>query len=369
MATSLSHWSGSVVATLSLALSGCTAGEDRSGSGSTPAPATSASTSTAGDLAEVVDAVEQRLELYRGATHGFAVLVRVGDEKRILVSGVADAAARRRVRRADQFQVGSITKSLTSAAILTLVDDGELSLDDTVERWLPGQLRHGRKVTVEQLLSHRSGLPDYWEFLDGEPQSAWEPEAVLDLISARPLDFPPGTQSVYNNTNFFVLGLLAEKVADMSIEELIEQRVRAPVGMPGTTLPLTYDLAVQGYAGSDEVGIPNSSLAWTAGGGVSTIEDLDRFWTTLLAGKLVSQDLVDEMTRARGTIEEWGIDYGLGVMVDRGRCGTMVGHSGRITGFSAESWTLLGQGRSAIVLGNDDESDRGRDIADLALCP
>jgi D-alanyl-D-alanine carboxypeptidase len=318
----------------------------------------------------VVAAVEERLELYRGATHGFAVLVRVGDRTRVLVSGTANVAARRPVRRGDRFHVGSITKSLTAATALTLVDEGRLSLDDTVERWLPGLLEQGGRVTVEQLLSHRSGLPDYWEFIDdAQADLVWKPGAAVRLIARRPLDFPPGTQSVYNNTNFFVLALIVEKVTGEPIEEVMEQRVYAPAGMTRTALPLTYDLAVQGYAGSEEVGLPNSSLGWTAGAAVSTVDDLDRFWQALLGGDLVSDELVAEMTRSHGTIEEWGIDYGLGVMVDPGRCGTMVGHSGRIWGFSAESWTLLGQDRGAIVLTNDDESERGRDIADKALCP
>ena len=372
MAPSLARWSTSIVAALLIAATACSAEDGRSGAErTTPAsPATSAPTSTAGDLADVVRAVEQRLQLYRDATHGFAVLVRIGDETRVLVSGTADVAARRPVRRADEFQIGSITKSLTSAAILTMVDDGELSLGDTVDRWLPGLLKQGRRITIEQLLSHRSGLPDMWEFLDDdEPQRVWAPEEAVRLISDQPLDFPPGTQSVYNNSNFFVLALIAERVSGRSIEELIEERVQAPAGMSRTTLPPTYDLAVQGYAGDDEVGLPNSSLAWTGGGGVSTVEDLDRFWRAVLGGDLVSDELVREMVHARGTIEEWGIGYGLGVMVDPGRCGTLVGHSGRIWGFSAESWTLLDQDRSAIVLANDDESDRGRDIADLALWP
>ena len=315
-------------------------------------------------------AVQGRLDLYRAATHGFAVLVRVGDEKRVVVSGTADAAARRRVRRGDQFQVGSITKSFTSAAILTMVQDGRLSLDDTVEDVLPGLLKHGRRITVEHLLSHRSGLPDMWEFLaDDEPRRVWKPAEAVRLFAGRPLDAAPGTSSVYTNSNFFVLGLIAEKVSGRPLEELLRTNVFAPAGMRDTGLPPTYDLVVQGYASSDEVGTPNSSLAWTAGGGISTVEDLDRFWATILDGDLLSEDLVDQMTRSHGTIEEWGIDYGLGVMVDPGRCGTMVGHSGRIWGFSAESWTLLGQDRRVIVLANDDESDRGRDIADLALCP
>ena len=353
-----------------LALAACEGDEESDGSAPARPSSAAASTSTAGELEDVVGAVEERLRLYRDAAHGFAVLVRVGDQKRVLVSGTADEATRRPVRRGDRFQVGSITKSLTAAAVLTLVDDGRLSLDDTVERWLPGLLEHGREVTVEQLLSQRSGLPDYWQFIDDvEEDLVWQPRAAVRLVAGRPLDFPPGTQTVYTNTNFFVLGLIAEKVSGEKVEELIEQEVSAPLGMTGTALPLTSDLTVQGYAGSEPVGLPNSSLAWTAGAAVSTVDDIDRFWQAVLGGDLFSDALAAEMTRSHGSIEEWGIDYGLGVMVDPGRCGTMVGHSGRIWGFSAESWTLLGQHRSAIVLTNDDESDRGRDIADKALCP
>ena len=350
--------------------------EATEGAGSEPTLAdssvTPAATSTAGDL-------ERRrgrrpsdgCDLYRDATHGFAVLVRIGDEKRVLVSGTADVAARRPVRRGDRFQIGSITKSLTSAAILAMVDDGEL---------VPG--RHGRALAARppeaRPADHRRAAAQPSQRTTGHagssstttsPSASWEPE------EAGPTDLRPSprlpTRHAVGLQQQQLLRPRAhrrEGVGRGRSRSCSQERVLAPVGMSRTGLPLTYDLAVQGYAGDDEVGIPNSSLAWTAGGGVSTVEDLDRFWTGLLDG-----DLISRRPRHR--------DDHLARGPSRSGASTTAWASWSIPGAAARwSVTAAGSGDSArsrgrcwartaavIVLANDDESDRGRDIADLAL--
>ena len=216
MAPSLARWSTSIVAALLLTVCACSAEEGRSGAEpETPAPpSASAPTSTAGGLDDVVAAVQERLDLYRAATHGFAVLVRVGDEKRVIVSGTADTAARRPVRRTDRFQIGSLTKTLASAAVLRLVDQGRLSLEDTVEDWLPGAPEDGGDITVEHLLSHRSGLVrTCGEFLGRRrARTTWRPRRRPGMTRGRAARFPPGTSSVYVNLNSLVLGLIVEAV-------------------------------------------------------------------------------------------------------------------------------------------------------------
>ena len=124
---------------------------------------------------------------------------------------------------------------------------------------------------------------------------------------------------------------------------------------------------MRGDESGEDVTFEDLSLAWAAGGVVSTAEDVDRFWTSLLRGELVSKKRLRQMLSETSDLTYF--DYGLGVMLVDTKCGRMVGHSGRIFGFSAESWTLVDQGRSATIIENDGDSDRARDIADTALCP
>ncbi len=131
-----------------------------------------------------------------------------------------------------QYSVGSISKQFTAAAILLLQEQGKLSLDDHVSKYVPG-LTRGNEVTIRQLLSHTSGYQDYWP-QDYVMQTMLQPttaQQILDRWAKIPLDFDPGTKWQYSNTNYVIAGLIVEKVAGMPLLELLHQRVFDPLGM------------------------------------------------------------------------------------------------------------------------------------------
>ena len=117
--------------------------------------------------------------------------------------------------RADApYQIASISKQFTAAAILLLEDEGKLSLDDTVAKWVPG-ITDGDKITIRQLLSHTSGLQDYWpqDYSFAAMEKPVTPQEIIDRWAKKPLDFAPGTQWQYSNTGYVVAGMIVEKAA------------------------------------------------------------------------------------------------------------------------------------------------------------
>ena len=345
---------------------------DSTGEGtSRPGPTATAATSELGGIEEVVARVQDSLDVYSYSSTGIVVRVRVGEQARTLVSGLASRAPERRLRAGDTFQVGSVTKTMVATVVLQAVARGQLALDDIVDRWLPDFLEQGGGATLEELLSHRSGLPDYVRLVKPGHSYGSASEVVYQTSSSQ-LDFQPGESGAYSNTNFLVLGLVVEKATGTPLAELLRRDVLGPAGMTHTALfdvPGPGDTTTRGYADDPADDLPAVNFAGAAGGVVSTAGDLDRFWSALQGGDLLPLDLVDRMTTSHGTLTDEHIDYGLGVMLRPTRCGTMLGHDGHIPGFHSELWSLAGQDRSAIVLQNDDQTVGSHEIARQALCP
>jgi D-alanyl-D-alanine carboxypeptidase len=304
-------------------------------------------------------------------------LVRVGDETRVVTAGLANVRTKEPMSAAHRFPVASVTKSMVAAVVMQLVEQGTLSLDDTTEDWLPGLLRSDHKITVEQLLSHRSGLPEYVEaqgFASVLRRGSLEPRALIDLVAAQPLEFEPGSSSAYSNTNYIALGLIVEAATDATLEQNLDARIFEPTGMASTSLrgePAGDEPLVHWYADGKDVTTSNPvALGWADGGVVSTAEDLSRFYRALLSGRLVRPDLVRRMTAHISTIE-WAA-YGLGLAVTDKGCGTVYGHQGRTLGIFTDAWTLESLDREVVVMVNIGEDVRRTGpiapIGHAALC-
>ena len=131
-----------------------------------------------------------------------------------------------------RYSIGSISKQFTAAAILMLAEEGKLSLDDPVSKYIPG-LTSGNEITIRQLLSHTSGYQDYWP-QDYVPPLMLQPisaDGIMDRWAKIPLDFPPGTKWQYSNTNYVIAGAIVEKVSGQPLLQLLSQRVFMPLGM------------------------------------------------------------------------------------------------------------------------------------------
>ena len=307
------RWSGVLLALLLSSFAGCEstdAGSSRHEAGST---ATSARVDLGG-IDEAVARVKESLDVYSYSSTGIAVRVRVGEQARTVVIGLASRDPRRRLRGSDTFQIASVTKMMTATVVLQAVARGQLALDDTVEHWLPDLLDQGGEATLEQMLSHRSGLHDYVQWV----KSGQELETPEQAIATVPTpDFVAGQDGNYSNPNFLVLGLVVEKATGTPFAELLRRDVLAPAAMTHTALfdvPGPGDTTTSGYLRDPEADLPSVNFAGAAGGVVSNAGDLDRFLSALQGGDLLPMDLVERMTTSHGTLTDEHIDYGLGVV-------------------------------------------------------
>ncbi|WP_030682544.1 serine hydrolase domain-containing protein [Streptomyces sp. NRRL B-1347] len=281
---------------------------------------------------------------------------------RTYTAGVGDIATGAKVPRDGQVRIGSNTKTFTATVVLQLVAEKKISLTAKVHDYLPRVLRgdgiDGRKITIRQLLQHRSGLPNYTKYLDDDIHP-YEPRELLDRALQHKAAFEPGKKWEYNNTNYLVLGLIVEKVTQHSIAQEIDRRVIKRIGLRHTYFPAHGDATVkerhpQGYyqsaAGAPLVNATewDPSWAWAAGQMVSTNSDLNRFFTALLGGRLLKEDQLKQMRKTVPAEKPFpeGAGYGLGLVKTPLKCGGVYwGHGGSMTGYETRGGVVLKHGK------------------------
>ncbi len=272
------------------------------------------------------------------AESGFAGVVRLDVEGRTELReafGAADRARRIPMTVDTRLGVASGSKTLTALAVLSLVEDGVLSLSTTARSLLGDDLPLvADDVTVEHLLSHRSGIGDYIDEDDPDldesaylmPVSVHElatTEAFVPVLDGYPPKFPAGTSFSYCNAGYVVLALLAERASGVGFHDLVEQRVLRPAGMSRTAFLRSDALpgdAALGYVEVDGTWLSNVFHLPVRGNGdggaFTTVDDVHRLWSALLAGAIVPDSMVAEMLRPRSPRDEHGESYGLGVFLD-----------------------------------------------------
>jgi len=276
-----------------------------------------------------------------------------------------------------RFRIGSITKTFTATVVLQLVDEGKLTLDDRLDKYIQG-FKYGDRITVRQMLNNTSGVyayddtPGFTETTLAEPQRRWTPEELIDLAKKGEPYFPPGEGWKYCNTNFVLLGFIAEQVTGKDLGREIEARITRPLGMSDTVFPRASEFGgahSHGYvlwAGRwgkenvealDDVTYMNPSWGWAAGAMISTLDDLKIWAKALATGKLVSAEMQKErLTWVKSPGGE-AIDakYGLGIFAMDG----LVGHDGMLWGYNCGMYYFPEQDATFVVLFN-----RGMDQKD-----
>ncbi|WP_442906728.1 serine hydrolase domain-containing protein [Kitasatospora sp. NBC_01246] len=308
-------------------------------------------------------------------------------------AGVGDLATGAKVPVDGQIRAGSNTKTFTAVVVLQLVAEGKVGLDASVDTYLPGLLRgdgiDGRAITVRQLLQHTSGLPDYMD----APALAdfttvqyryFEPRELLDGALVQKARFPAGSSWEYSNTNYLVAGLLVQKVTGRPVGEVITKRVIDRVGLRHTYFPAPGDTAVHeahphGYfRGSPDAPLVDytemdASMAWAAGGIVSTNTDLNAFFAALLGGRLLPPAQLAEMrTTVPAELLGPGVRYGLGLQSKPLSCGGLAwGHGGTSPGYRTRGG-VTDDGRAATITVTAVPGATGAqhmaDALDAALC-
>jgi len=262
-----------------------------------------------------------------------------------------------------RYSIGSISKQFTAAAILLLQEQGKLSLDDTVAKYIPG-LTRGNDVTVREILSHTSGYQDYWpeDYVMTSMKVPETAQQIIDTWAKKPLDFEPGAEWQYSNTNFVIAGRIVEIVSGESYWDFLSEHIFRPLGMKSVwnsdAIQLTEADATPYYRhalGPLRVA-PKEGLGWmfAAGELAMTPHDLALWDESLLAQSILKPESYREMFTEVKLKNGSGTRYGLGVDVRQRNGHRSIEHSGEVSGFVAENEVLIDDGAAVVVLTNQD---------------
>jgi D-alanyl-D-alanine carboxypeptidase len=324
------------------------------------------------ELQRTLDAV-----VHSGAP-GAIVLVRDHRHTLRLASGFGNLVARRPIRPGDRVRVGSVTKTFVATIVLQLAAEGTLGLDDPIQRRLPGLIPGGAVITIRQLLSHTSGIPDYADdaFVHGvfdDPRRIWAPRELISRATSQPVLFAPGARFAYSNTGYIALGLIVEEATGRPLADEVRRRIVAPLRLRATSLDAGPRIAgrhAHGYTRYHGARTPlditdiGQSFAWAAGALVSTADDLASFYRALLGGRLLPPRLLAAM---RPALPFEGQRWGLGLVETPHRCGPSWGHGGETLGYETDAESSPNGARQAIVAINADQSVLGTRRAQIAI--
>ncbi|MET9661061.1 serine hydrolase domain-containing protein [Streptomyces sp. NPDC006510] len=288
--------------------------------------------------------------------------------------GVADKSSGAPMSTGLNMRVGSVTKTFTVTALLTLVDQGKVGLDDPIGKYVK-DVPNGDRITLRELAGMRSGLfnysmdPDFFKALTSDPQRPFTPQELLDYSFRHPVQFQPGEKFEYSNTNAILLGLVVEKASGRPLAEYLERNVFEPAGMNHTFLPHNAAFPAphaQGYTDQTASGKTenatywNPSWAWAAGGAISDQRDL-RIWARVLAtGTLLSPATQAERLKTEpSNLPDTG--YGLGIFDAHG----WIGHNGSLPGYEALVVYLPEPKATLVVLLNTDTNYQGSEPSTL----
>ena len=379
---------GLAVAVAVVLVAGCSSAAAR------PSPArtacgTSFSPGVMRKLQNVVTVMRQTYQI-----PGVAVAVIVpGQGCWVSATGVANAVGGAPLTLTDAFPIGSITKTFTATVILQLVQQGKLSLSAPISRWVP-YVQHASAITVKMLLNMTSGIYDEpgGQLLTdsaAHPGTAWTPQQVVRFAVAQGPAGPPG-KFYYSDTDYIILGMIAQAVTGEPIQELISQRILQPLHLSHTSFPTASappELQAQGFTVRDGAAVPDSaflspaelSFSGAAGAMTSTVADLQVWARTLATGTLLSPSMQRQRLQlvpiplpgapplpGTGVSARIPAAYGLGIFSSGG----LLGHKGEVSGYNADMFYLPAKDATIIVLANANDpqflASTGEDVGDAA---
>jgi D-alanyl-D-alanine carboxypeptidase len=336
------------------------------------ASATANTTVTIGTTATLQNDVDS---LVAAGAPGAILLVRNGTKTTRLTAGVADLAAQQAIKPGDHYRIASLTKTYVATVVMQLVAEGKLRLSDSVERWLPGLVPNGNKITVRMLLNHTSGLHDHERdpdvlapYLSGDLGYYWSPTRLVEMAVSRPPLYPPGETktSTYSSTNYVVLGLIVSAVTKRSIGAELNRRIFQPLRLRQTSYPTSNTQLPEPYAHGYFMLEPPSltdlsafspSLSGPAGAIVSTVGDVATFYRALLSGRLLEPTQLKAMKttlpEAKGDLVQ---RMGFGLIRFSTSCSGAWGHSGSFPGYWTHAWSSGNGNRQAVLMVNIDPS-------------
>lgn len=279
------------------------------------------------------------------------------------------------------FDIGSTSKQMTAMSVALLASDGVLSLDDDVRRWIPELPQYERPITIRMLLSHTSGLRDYLTLMalrgtnfDGVTTGD---DALALIVRQRKTNFTPGSEYLYSNSGFYLLGEIVERASGSTLPEFAAERIFAPLGMRETHFHDDHTLIVPrratGYAPRDSGGfrIDMSGFEQVGDGAVYTsIEDMQRWDENFYDGTVGGTEVLRWLQTPSRLSDGSPLTYALGLVVDDYRGLRSVRHGGSWAGYRAELLRFPSEHASVAVLCNVADANPSRlanRVADVIL--
>ncbi len=270
----------------------------------------------------------------------------------------------------DVFEIGSVTKQFTAAAVLLLQERGLLRVEDEITKHLPDYPTHGERITIENLLSHTSGIPNYTSLPEWFPRLREDlsPAALMALFKDRPLDFKPGTKWSYSNSGYIVLGALIEKVSGKSYERFLTEEIFQKLGLSHTRYNPPEEVVPRRAAGygRDAGGLRNArylsmTQPYAAGALISTVDDLAKWDAALKTDALLSpasrERMFTPVKLSSGETTGYGYGWAIGNLAGR----KVIEHGGGIFGFVCDEARVPEAGLFVAVLSNNEAAQRGPD--------
>jgi CubicO group peptidase (beta-lactamase class C family) len=323
---------------------------------------TALSAATAAHADRIDDVV--RAEMQRQKIPGASIaVVRDGKIVKTAGYGLANVETGLRATPTTIYQLASVTKQFTATGVLLLIEDGALTLDTTLGSLLPDVPAAWHPVTVRQLLNHTSGIKSYTSVdgFDKTLRKDFTPKELLALVADAPLEFAPGSRFAYNNTGYFLLGLILEKVSGQSYGAFLEKRIFHPLGMTHTRVNDLSDIVpgrAQGYTltpqGLKHGAYTSPTQPFSAGALLSSVEDQARWHAALDAGKVLKKSSWDQAWTPTVLADGTKADYGFGWELSAEQNHRAISHGGGIPGFSTHVLRLPDDYLDIVVLTNLD---------------
>jgi D-alanyl-D-alanine carboxypeptidase len=321
-----------------------------------------AAAALADDLKEKIDAAVNQILSSTKVPSASIAIVKDGHIAYLQAYGQARLSPAMDATPQMQYSIGSISKQFTAAAVLLLAQEGKLTLDDPVAKYLP-ELTRAREVTIRMLLSHTSGYQDYWpeDYVMTSMMVPTTAQHILDVWAKRPLDFDPGTRWQYSNTNYVIAGRIVEQVSGVPLIDLLEKRIFLPLGMENvydadaSRLPATDPTGYERHALGPPRPSPQEGTGWmfAAGELAMPAHDLALWDISLIDRSLLSPASYAQMFTPVLLKNGDSTGYGLGVFLKKHDGHAMVEHSGEVSGFVSENVIYPGDRAAVVVLTNE----------------
>jgi CubicO group peptidase (beta-lactamase class C family) len=303
-------------------------------------------------------------------------IIRSEKLQKLKAYGFSDVELQCKATPENLFEIGSLTKQFTAACVLMLEKEHKLNVDDPVGKYLNNLPKIWQDISLRRLLTHTSGIPNYTnvvnlQILARAPHTADE---ILKIVSDKPLDFPSGSKWEYSNTNYYLLGLVVEKVSGKKLEEFMRERIFIPLGMKSTRA-CNPDQIIKyrscGYNLSDKLKLQNAvnlepTAAMGAGFLISTVSDLSKWEIGLETAKILDKKRLEEMYTPAALNDGAKAGYGFGLAL--GQIGThpVIDHTGGTIGFASVISRYPKDNLSIIMLCNQSSANIWRLQRELA---